>query len=259
MTEKSADAAATQLNEALKPHGIQLPEDPSPAQMRLARAMVVFHADLDSQAAKREAEDARLDQVAHDPDRRSAYEAARLACFFDTEALFPGWTAQPLTPNQQADADYVDSLRRKSAPSWTLNDPTYAAIQDEMNRLIDLSHGQSSQARAIRAEISRLGALASRLSRQETRRRRRETPGTWSRMTPWPSTCSVCHLPIDAAVRWPQPLSESLGHEPPIAWIRDHLDYEGPLVLRPEHLACNLAKHDLPDWEIDETATRPVR
>ena len=49
---------------------------------------------------------------------------------------------------------------------------------------------------------------------------------------------------------WPDPLSESLGHEPPIRWVARHPDYDGPRVLRPEHLACNMAKHVRPDWEM---------
>lgn len=252
--EGGATMTADQMNEVLKPHGVQLPANPTTAQMRLARVVIAYYASLEAErdtAASRDAED---DRLAHEPDRKAAYDAARAACYFDTEAVFPGWVAQPLTPGQQADADLVGSLGRADRPSWARSDPVRAALYDEGNRLILLSHGRSAEARAIRAEIARIMVLASRMSRQDARRRRRETPGTWSRLLPWPAACQVCGLPIDPALAWPNPLSESLGHEPPIFWTGRHPDYDGPRVLRPEHLGCNLAKRDRPDWDLPADA-----
>lgn len=246
-----ADLTADELSAILVLHGLQLPANPAPAQLRLAEAIVAFYASQQAAATVREAEDQRLARLASDPDRKAAYDVARAECYFDTAALFPGWVPQPLAPGQQADADLVASLERTNAPSWVLSEPASAALRDEGNRLILLSHGRSAEARAIRAEIARLAALAGRVSRQDSRRRRRETPGTWSRLVPWPSTCQVCRLPIDPVFAWPHPLSESLGHEPPIFWATRHPDYDGPRVLRPEHLACNMTKRDRPDWEID--------
>jgi hypothetical protein len=241
---------ADQMNEALQVHGFQLPANPTPAQMQLARAIIAYHADRAAEGSARRSESQRLATLAEDPDRNAAYDAARAACYFDTAALFPGWVPQPLTPGQQADADLVASLVQANGPSWSHTDSARAALYDEANRLIPLSHGRSPEAHAIRSEITRLMTLASRMGRQDSRRRRREAPGNWPRLDPWPSACQACGLPIDRARTWPDPLSESLGHEPPIVWTVRHPDYEGRRVLRPEHLVCNLAKHDRPDWEI---------
>jgi hypothetical protein len=68
-------------------------------------------------------------------------------------------------------------------------------------------------------------------------------------MDPWPSDCQFCHEPIDPTLCHPAPLSGSLGHEPPIAWVVRHPEWTGPFILRPEHLVCNLKKHARPDWE----------
>jgi hypothetical protein len=245
--ETAPNMTADQMNEVLKPRGLQLPADPTPAQMRLARESIAYYANRQAEATAQAAEDDRLTRSAHDPSRKAAYDAARAACSYDTEALFPGWIPQPLTPSQQADVDLCASLDQTNGPSWSRFDPTRAALYDEANRLIPLSHGRSAEARAVRAEITRLQVLASRLGREGARRRRRETPGTWARLDPWPATCQVCGLPIDPALAWPNPLSESLGHEPPIFWALRHQQDDGPRVLRPEHLACNVAKGVRPD------------
>ena len=46
------------------------------------------------------------------------------------------------------------------------------------------------------------------------------------------------------------PQGETIGHEPPVAWMLAHPGYAGPLILRPEHWSCNAAKGDRPDWEL---------
>jgi len=87
--------------------------------------------------------------------------------------------------------------------------------------------------------------------------RRREAPWTWLPVSPWPSVCGVCGLPIDPSLTHGReayggrkhPQGETIGHEPPIAWMAAHPEYDGPLLLRPEHWACNAAKGDRPDWE----------
>ena len=76
---------------------------------------------------------------------------------------------------------------------------------------------------------------------------RRETPFAWTRLAPWPSGCGICGRPFEGS--FPSPLAETLGHEPPIAWMRAHPEYDGPLLIRPEHWACNIRKGARPDWE----------
>jgi hypothetical protein len=119
----TASLTVEQLNEALRPHGRQLPADPTPAQLDLARFIFDFDAERQAEATARHAEDERLARLAQDPDRKAAYDAARAACRFDTETLFPGWVPQPLTPNQQADVELVSSLISANEPSWSRTDP----------------------------------------------------------------------------------------------------------------------------------------
>jgi hypothetical protein len=80
--------------------------------------------------------------------------------------------------------------------------------------------------------------------------RRRDLPWEWVRLDPWPTHCHACGLLIDPARRFPDPGSESVGHEPPIAWTKTHPEYAGSLILRPEHWGCNHAKGARPDWEM---------
>jgi hypothetical protein len=95
---------------------------------------------------------------------------------------------------------------------------------------------------------------------QDAGRRRRESRAglpPYPRMNPWPSDCQCCHKPIDPTRKHgrlfkgesPDPLAETVGHEPPLSWLRSHLDWDGSLILRPEHWACNMAKNRRPDWE----------
>jgi hypothetical protein len=83
--------------------------------------------------------------------------------------------------------------------------------------------------------------------RESIKRKRRETTFTWSRVDPWPTDCMICGLPFEGS--WPEGRSETIGHEPPIAWMLRHPEYDGALVLRPEHSSCNLKKSAKPDWE----------
>ena len=89
---------------------------------------------------------------------------------------------------------------------------------------------------------------------EDQRRKRRETPFVYHRMDPWPSECQHCGEPIDHGRKHGHfrhdPLAESLGHEPPLAWAARHPEYTGPYVLRPEHWACNAHKRARPDWEL---------
>jgi hypothetical protein len=88
----------------------------------------------------------------------------------------------------------------------------------------------------------------------DARRRRREGSHVYHRMSPWPTDCQVCGLSLNPDRKHSQfrqdPLASSLGHEPPLAWVRKHPEYVGPLVLRPEHWGCNLRKKARPDWEM---------
>jgi len=82
-------------------------------------------------------------------------------------------------------------------------------------------------------------------------------PWTWVPVSPWPGACAICQEPIDATIKHGResqggrkhPLGETIGHEPPVAWMLAHPEHDGPLVLRPYHWACNAAKSDKPDWE----------
>jgi hypothetical protein len=57
-------------------------------------------------------------------------------------------------------------------------------------------------------------------------------------------------LPIDPEFAWRNPLTEALGHEPPATGAAHHPEYDGPRVLRPEHLACDIGKRYRADWEM---------
>jgi hypothetical protein len=85
-------------------------------------------------------------------------------------------------------------------------------------------------------------------------RRRREATFFYIRMDPWPTVCQCCHETIDPTRkhRWsdPDPLGETVGHEPPISWLLKNQDYPATLSLRPEHFRCNMRKHGHPDWEM---------
>ena len=82
--------------------------------------------------------------------------------------------------------------------------------------------------------------------------RRRGLPWVWLHVDPWPLDCQICGDTLDPGLRFPHPLAETLGHEPPVAWMRLHPDHSGSLVLRPEHWSCNLRKFDKPDWELSK-------
>jgi hypothetical protein len=88
----------------------------------------------------------------------------------------------------------------------------------------------------------------------DARRQRREGSYVYHRLNPWPTDCQVCGLPLNPDRKHSQfrqdQLASSLGHEPPLAWVRRHPEYEGPLTLRPEHWGCNLRKKARPDWEL---------
>lgn len=99
---------------------------------------------------------------------------------------------------------------------------------------------------ASREAHRRTGYRASKAA--QLRRREAMAARTWARTEPWPTTCAVCGQAIDPERRHPDPLAQVLDHEPPIAWVRDHDDYDGPLVLRPTHAACNASKGKQPDW-----------
>lgn len=241
-----------ELEQLLEPHGIRMPADPTPDQLAIAEYAAAWFAERDAARTRAERERQRIEALALDPQRKAEYDEARAACRVDVEARFPGWVPQTLTERQRASFDQHATWLAGRPPSWATSDPTAAAMRDEASRLHPMAYGRSREARALRAEITRLYQEASRRSRQESRRRRRETPGAWVRMVPWPVECQVCQGPIDPALAWPDPRSGSLGHEPPVYWVARHPEYAGALTLRPEHLACNLMKRDRPDWELPE-------
>jgi hypothetical protein len=73
------------------------------------------------------------------------------------------------------------------------------------------------------------------------RRVRKAKVGDYERMNPWPTNCQICGDPLSGKTHE--------DHEPPIAWLANHLDYVGPRVIRPSHASCNLRKRAKPDWE----------
>ena len=85
-------------------------------------------------------------------------------------------------------------------------------------------------------------------------RRERKVLRAWVRLVPWLNKCFICNEAIDSTLRYPNPASESIGHEPPIAWVSARPEYEGTLVLRPEHLICNKRKGARRDAERKEFA-----
>src|ERR1035437_1493452 len=82
------------------------------------------------------------------------------------------------------------------------------------------------------------------LKARASRHRRRESlrgAGPYVRMDPWPTDCQICQAPITGAFH--------VDHEPPLAWVSKHPEYEGLFVLRPTHPKCNRVKFIRPDWE----------
>jgi hypothetical protein len=60
--------------------------------------------------------------------------------------------------------------------------------------------------------------------------------------------CGVCLQAIDPTARWPDPMSRTVGHEPPLAAA----ERDGWRVVaeRPEHLRCNQRKQSKTDAEL---------
>lgn len=56
--------------------------------------------------------------------------------------------------------------------------------------------------------------------------------------------CLVCGFPLVSDLRYPHPLSTSVGHEPPISRARYFISQ------RPEHLVCNAMKGTWLDGEL---------
>ena len=73
------------------------------------------------------------------------------------------------------------------------------------------------------------------------RRVRKAKVGDYERMDPWPANCQICGASPSGKMHE--------DHEPPIAWLANHLDYAGPRIIRPAHASCNLRKRAKPDWE----------
>src|ERR1035437_2108609 len=72
----------------------------------------------------------------------------------------------------------------------------------------------------------------------------------YTRIDPWPTECQCSHEAIDLSLSRRDPMGETIGHEPPICWLERHPEYDGPRIERPEHLSCNMHKHQKPDWEL---------
>lgn len=153
-------------------------------------------------------------------------------------------------PRQTGQARCVEHFRQQRraggpCPTPGCTEPRWDAVRS--------SYCHHHQLEANRASKQKTGYRADKAKQ----RRRREAPWTWVPLLPWPSLCGVCHLPIDSTIKHGResqggrkhPFGETIGHEPPVAWLMAHPEHDGPLVLRPEHWACNSAKRDKPDWE----------
>lgn len=178
---------------------------------------------------------------------------------------------------------YLDSSRR-SAKNTTLRPCAYRGCNAERSKGHSRCIEHAPLSRLAGQKCPRPGCMeprwdevgssychyhqleASRESKRRTgyradkakQRRRREAPWTWTSIAPWPSQCCICGLSIDPTIRHGResmggqkhPHGETIGHEPPVAWMLAHPEYAGPLILRPEHWSCNSAKGGRPDWEI---------
>lgn len=155
---------------------------------------------------------------------------------------------------------YADPEKRRAcARAWAAGH--YAAHREEA-RALDRAWYAAHRAKTLtrrrlynathreeRAAYTAAYWLAHPAEKREHNRRRREAPFTYSRLDPWSDTCAICGEDLVLSHPYPDPQSVTEGHEPPIAWMSQHPEYAGPLVLRPEHWGCNAAKGDRPDWE----------
>lgn len=83
---------------------------------------------------------------------------------------------------------------------------------------------------------------------ERTRARRRRRAGILLAVRVSSDLCGICQEPLTAR-RFPDPLSTTIGHEPPLAVAAR----EGWRVIteRPEHWACNRRKSDHLDMEME--------
>ena len=126
----------------------------------------------------------------------------------------------------------------------------YRRAHPEQNRL----YGIEKHTRHREKRLAYMAAYgkAHPAERRERNAKRRALAANveWVRLTPWPHECLVCGEPIDKSLIYPDQMSETIGHEPPISWLVLHPEYEGEAVVRPEHLLCNKAKFTRPDWAL---------
>ena len=138
--------------------------------------------------------------------------------------------------------------------------PDRVAAQRERDRGKRLVYGREYMRKRYKDDPEGIHAIARRYRARHPDRvkagkiARRSTPYTYLPMDPWPTDCQVCHLPMDPTALVRTPMGASVGHEPPLKWMREHPEYEGPFILRPEHHGCNSFKNAHPDWELPEKA-----
>ena len=85
-------------------------------------------------------------------------------------------------------------------------------------------------------------------AREHHRRRRVRLAGLTGIRGDMTSPCAICSQPIDATLRYPDPMSLSMGHEPPLVRAADLGVFQ--VWERPEHRRCNLRKNKRLDSEI---------
>lgn len=84
-------------------------------------------------------------------------------------------------------------------------------------------------------------------ARNDRRRRRVIKAGVLMTIRVQSETCALCDRPIDMTLPHPDPMSFTVGHEPPLAIVKR--DGWKVVVERPEHFGCNLRKGTRQDGE----------
>jgi hypothetical protein len=116
--------------------------------------------------------------------RRSTRNTAAKPC------TFPGCHE----PRQKGIRRCVEHTRQQWLPGRPCPKPGCSELRwDEVRS----SYCHYHQLEAMRESKRRTGYRADKAKQ----RRRREAPWIWAPLSPWPSECSVCHLPIDPAIR----------------------------------------------------------
>jgi uncharacterized membrane protein YkoI len=181
-----------------------------------------------SLARRNAREKARLQSPEYRAKKKLRQQTAKYKAY-DKKRKTPEWKARAKAYRQTPEYKAWDKIRRQ--------DPKRKAQALARNQTPEVKAGYRAYRQTpVAKELMKACAL-----------RRREAPFAWARVSPWPTDCMICGLPFEGS--WPDARSETIGHEPPVAWMLRHPEYDGTLILRPEHASCNIRKSDKPDWE----------